>query len=308
MVVEEAAHLGGRARSLDGRPGHVDLDLRELGAPLRGHEAEAVRGGAGHEAEPAGDPRCDALAGRERLEREASGSRIHGPVGGLPGGGGGADLIEEANGRHGGVGPVEEVAAEGCRLQPERRGRDERGPVREVRASALHDVLAPADGAQRITAVREAVAGRGGSGAHRSECEQREAESGGGQSRPSNASPHPVFPPIWPDQRHTGAGVSMMYPSVHVCKPGPPRAADSLSRRAQGLLLVRERPRVRPQPQPLDGCQQAPLQPEPPEGADLGERDAPTRVRVHTLPEGIEGHQGRLTPEAVTPPPGGVQS
>ena len=81
---------------------------------------------------------------------------------GAPGVGVEADLVQEAHGRHRGVGPVEEVAAERGGLHPERRGGGERRPVRVVRAAALHDVLAPGDGAERVAAVREAVAGGGG--------------------------------------------------------------------------------------------------------------------------------------------------
>ena len=91
-------------------------------------------------------------------------------------------------------------------------------------------------------------------------------------------------------------------------EPLPPRAG-TLIRRVQGLLLLREGTRLRQQPEPLHGRHQAPLQPEPPEGPDLSERDAPTRVRVHALPQGLEGHEGPLArSRPVTPPPGGVQS
>ena len=49
----------------------------------------------------------------------------------------------------------------------------------------------------------------------------------------------------------------------------------------QGMPLVREGPRVRQQPQPLHGRNEAPLRPEPPEGSHRRPRDAP-RVYVCT--------------------------
>src|SRR3954452_19885369 len=67
----------------------------------------------------------------------------------------------------------------------------------------------------------------------------------------------------------------------------------------EGLSLVREGSRVRPESQPLYGCDEAPLQPEPSEGPDHGWLRAPTGVRVHPLPEGRQGHQGTLRDPAL---------
>ncbi|CAA9471603.1 MAG: LSU ribosomal protein L28p @ LSU ribosomal protein L28p, zinc-dependent, partial [uncultured Solirubrobacteraceae bacterium] len=39
---------------------------------------------------------------------------------------------------------------------------------------------------------------------------------------------------------------------------------------------------------------ETPLQPEPPEGAHPDRRRAAPRVRLHALPEGREGPEGRL--------------
>ena len=44
-----------------------------------------------------------------------------------------------------------------------------------------------------------------------------------------------------------------------------------------------------------DGGHQAALQPEPPEGPHLRRGRSPARVRLHSLPEGLQGHQGRLS-------------
>src|SRR3954469_14750708 len=67
----------------------------------------------------------------------------------------------------------------------------------------------------------------------------------------------------------------------------------------EGLSLVREGSRVRPESQPLYGRDEAPLQPEPSEGPDHGWLRAPTGVRVHPLPEGRQGHQGTLRDPAL---------
>src|SRR4051794_29774271 len=65
-------------------------------------------------------------------------------------------------------------------------------------------------------------------------------------------------------------------------------------RHGQGVSQLREGPRLREQPQPLHGGDEAPLRPEPPEGADPRRQDAAPRVRLHALPQGRQGHQGRL--------------
>src|SRR3954470_9136755 len=67
----------------------------------------------------------------------------------------------------------------------------------------------------------------------------------------------------------------------------------------QGLSLVREGSRVRPESQPLYGRDEAPLQPEPSEGPDHGWLRAPSGVRLHPLPEGRQGHQGTLRDPAL---------
>src|SRR3954452_25342332 len=82
-------------------------------------------------------------------------------------------------------------------------------------------------------------------------------------------------------------------------RAGPWNRSSTLLRRGKGLLQLQEGPGVRSQPEPLDGRYQAPLQPEPPEGADRGRRRAAARVRVHALPEGRQGREvraGRLSP------------
>src|SRR3954467_15598094 len=88
---------------------------------------------------------------------------------------------------------------------------------------------------------------------------------------------------------------------------GPTRAADRgnagaatmLTAHGEGLSFVRQGPLVREQPQPLDGGHQAPLRPEPPEGADHGWRRASPGVRVHALPQGRQGHQSTLRDPAL---------
>jgi hypothetical protein len=57
---------------------------------------------------------------------------------------------------------------------------------------------------------------------------------------------------------------------------------------------LRQGTRVRSVPKPLDGRHQAPLRPEPPKGPDPRERPPPPCLRVHPLPQGRQGHQGRL--------------
>src|SRR3954451_23653004 len=64
------------------------------------------------------------------------------------------------------------------------------------------------------------------------------------------------------------------------------------------LLLVREGSRLRPEPLPLHGGDQAPLRPEPPEGPGPDRRRAAPSVRLHALPEGRQDHQGLAPPGA----------
>src|SRR5436190_4319647 len=67
----------------------------------------------------------------------------------------------------------------------------------------------------------------------------------------------------------------------------------------EGLSFVRQGPGLREQPQPLDGGDEAPLRPEPAEGADHGWRRASPGVRVHALPQSRQGHQGTLRDPAL---------
>src|SRR3954467_6528278 len=67
----------------------------------------------------------------------------------------------------------------------------------------------------------------------------------------------------------------------------------------QGLSLVREGSRVRAESQPLDGRDQASLQPESSEGPDHGRLRTAPGVRVHPLPEGRQGHQSALRDPAL---------
>src|SRR3954452_18819428 len=67
----------------------------------------------------------------------------------------------------------------------------------------------------------------------------------------------------------------------------------------EGLSLVRQGPGIREQPQPLDGGHEAPLRPEPAEGADHGRRRSSPGVRVHALPQGRQGHQSPLRDPAL---------
>src|SRR4051794_36252691 len=67
----------------------------------------------------------------------------------------------------------------------------------------------------------------------------------------------------------------------------------------EGLSLVREGPRVRPESQPLYGRDETPLQPEPSEGPDHGWLRAPPCVRLHTVPEGRQSDQSALRDPAL---------
>ena len=71
-------------------------------------------------------------------------------------------------------------------------------------------------------------------------------------------------------------------------------AVASLPRRAKGLLLVQEGPRVRQQPQPLDGRHPPALQPQPSEGPHRRGRISVARIRLYPLPQSRQSHQGRL--------------
>src|SRR4051794_37218474 len=67
----------------------------------------------------------------------------------------------------------------------------------------------------------------------------------------------------------------------------------------QGLSLMREGSRVRAESQPLHGGDEAPVQPEPPEGPDHGWLRAAPGVRLHPLPEGRQSHQSTLRDPAL---------
>src|SRR3984885_2841711 len=60
---------------------------------------------------------------------------------------------------------------------------------------------------------------------------------------------------------------------------------------------------LRQQSKPLDGRHEAPLQPEPAAGPDRRQRYAAKGLRVHALPQGRKGHQGRGTAAASDPAP-----
>src|SRR5947199_162653 len=67
----------------------------------------------------------------------------------------------------------------------------------------------------------------------------------------------------------------------------------------QGLSLMREGSRVRAESQPLHGGDEAPVQPEPPEGPDHGWLRAAPGVCLHPLPEGRQSHQSTLRDPAL---------
>src|SRR3954447_9149186 len=67
----------------------------------------------------------------------------------------------------------------------------------------------------------------------------------------------------------------------------------------EGLTQLRARSRFRSEPQPLDARHQAALRSEPAEGPDLRRRRPASRVRLHALPQGRQGHQGRLARRVV---------
>ena len=74
----------------------------------------------------------------------------------------------------------------------------------------------------------------------------------------------------------------------------PPPSRYTPRPNVEGLPQLRARSRFRTEPQPLHARYQAPLRSEPPEGPDLRGRCSATRVRLHALPQGRQGHQGRL--------------
>ena len=62
----------------------------------------------------------------------------------------------------------------------------------------------------------------------------------------------------------------------------------------QSLSFLRQGSGFRAEPFSLHGCDQASLQPEPPEGSRDDWQDAAAEVHLHALPEGRQGRQGRL--------------
>ena len=73
-----------------------------------------------------------------------------------------------------------------------------------------------------------------------------------------------------------------------------PRSQLYSSADVQGLRSLWEGPVVREQPKPLDGGDEAPLQPEPPARAHPRERGRPPELRLRAVPEGREGQEGGL--------------
>ena len=83
VVVEEAPHLGGRARALEGHAGDVDLHFGEHGATLRGHEAPPRRA-VGHLPHSRGGADAEVLAGGNAAEPQLAADVLQSPVGGRP--------------------------------------------------------------------------------------------------------------------------------------------------------------------------------------------------------------------------------
>ncbi len=77
--------------------------------------------------------------------------------------------------------------------------------------------------------------------------------------------------------------------------------ASRLGADGKGVSQLRQGTGVRPEPQPLDGRDQAALRPQPAEGQDHGRGRSAARVRLHPLPESRQGHQGRLALRAPHP-------
>src|SRR5262249_17518144 len=72
----------------------------------------------------------------------------------------------------------------------------------------------------------------------------------------------------------------------------------TLAGRVQGLLSLWQEARVRKQPLALDGRDQAAVQPEPPARPPARQRREEARLRLHPLPQGQQGAEGRLAPPA----------
>ena len=86
---------------------------------------------------------------------------------------------------------------------------------------------------------------------------------------------------------------------AHRCADGSDEASGRLTRYdpasyGKGMSQLRQETGLRPVPQPLDGRDEAPLRAEPAEGPDPGERSPAARLRLYSLPQVQQGHQGRL--------------
>src|SRR5436190_11920787 len=88
-------------------------------------------------------------------------------------------------------------------------------------------------------------------------------------------------------------------PSTRKATPTPSADASEALATLLGRVLclrsLREEAVVRPQPEPLDGGDEAPVQPEPPARPRAARRQGEARVRLHPLPQGRQGAEGRLT-------------
>ncbi len=86
------------------------------------------------------------------------------------------------------------------------------------------------------------------------------------------------------------------WPRCAASSPHHERCAGSLDCRGdgKGVSQLRQGAGVRQQPQPLDGRDQAPLRPEPAEGADPRRQGAQARLRMHALPQSGQGPEGHV--------------
>jgi SAM-dependent methyltransferase len=79
--------------------------------------------------------------------------------------------------------------------------------------------------------------------------------------------------------------------------PGDEAVVATLPGHVQGLRRLREEAVLREQPEPLDGGDEAPLQPEPPARPRPARREADARLRLHALPQGRQGRESSVTNE-----------
>ena len=154
VIVQEAAHPGGRARAPQGLARDVHLHLGEPGAARRRLEAPAGRA-RGDLGEPGAAADGELLAGGHAHEPQLSGNVAQFPVGVGPGAGGGLDPVQRGCGGHVAVRAVEEVAPQGGRLQAKRRpAPDGHRGGRVVRPPA-HDKAIRGHVAQAVAPVGE---------------------------------------------------------------------------------------------------------------------------------------------------------